>query len=59
MLLYKLKEIVSNSQELSDQTVTEMLLYSSPNLKGNQNSHILECTVKYIMNSNKFTAYLF
>ena len=54
MLLYKLKEIVSNSQELSDQTVTEMLLYGSPNIKGNQNSQILECTIKYIMNTKRF-----
>ena len=53
-LLDKLKEILNNSQELSDQTVTEMLLYGSPNIKGNQNSQILECTIKYIMNTKRF-----
>ena len=41
-LFDKLKEIVNNLLELSDQTDTEMLLYGSPNLKGNQNSQILE-----------------
>ena len=55
----KLKEIVNNLQELSAQTVTEILLYDSPNLKGNQNSQILKCTVKYIMNSKRFTGSLF
>ena len=35
-LFDKLKEVVNNLQELSDQTVTEILLHSSPNnLKGN------------------------
>ena len=48
-LFDNLKEIVHNLQELADQTVTEMLLYGSPNLKGNQNSQILEYTIKYIM----------
>ena len=43
-LFDKLKEIVNNLLELFDQTVTEVLLYGSPNLKGNQNSQILECT---------------
>ena len=39
----KLKKIVNNLQELSDQTVTEILLYGSPNLvKGSQNSQILK-----------------
>ena len=41
-LFDNLKEVVNNLQELSDQTVTEMLLYGSLNLKGNQNSQILE-----------------
>ena len=54
-LLDKLQEIVNNLQELSNQTVTEMLLYGSPNLKGNQNSQILECTIKYIVHSKRFT----
>ena len=58
-LFDKLKEIVHNLQELSDQTVTEILLYGSPNLKGNQNSQILECTIKYIMDSKRFTGSLF
>ena len=58
-LFDKLKEIVNNLQELSDQTVTEMLLYGSPNLNGNQNSQILECTIKYIMDSKRFTSSLF
>ena len=43
-LFNKLKEIVNNLQELSDQTVTELMLYGSPNLKGNQNLQILKCT---------------
>ena len=55
----KLKKIVNNLQELSDQTVTEILLYDSPNLKGNQNSHILKCTIKFIMDSKRFTSSLF
>ena len=58
-LFGKLKEIVNNLQELSDQTVTEMLLYGSPNLKGNQNSQILECTIKFITDSKRFTGSLF
>ena len=41
-LFDKLKEIVNNLQELSDQTITEILLYNSLNLKGNQNSQILK-----------------
>ena len=58
-LFDKLKEIVNNLQELSDQTVSEILLYGSLNLKGNQNSQILECTIKYIMDSKRFTSSLF
>ena len=58
-LFDKLQETVNNLQELSDQTVTEMLLYGSPNLKGNHNSQILECTIKYIMDSKRFTGSLF
>ena len=58
-LFDKLKEVINNLQELSDQTVTGILLHGSPNLKGNQNLHILECTIKYIMDSKRFTSYLF
>ena len=58
-LFDNLKEIVNNLQELSDQTVTEMLLYGSLNLKGNQNVQILKCTIKYIMDSKRFTSSLF
>ena len=38
ILFDKLKEIVNNLQEPSDQTVTEMLFNGSPNIKRNQNS---------------------
>ena len=58
-LFDKLKETVNNLQELSDQTISEMLLYGSPNLKGNQDSQILECTIKYIMDSKRITGSLF
>ena len=58
-LLNNLKEIVNNLLELSDQTVTEMLLYGSPKLKGNQKSQILECTIKCIIDSKRFTGSLF
>ena len=58
-LFDKLKEIVSNLQDFSDQTVTEMLLYDSRNLKDNQNSQILNYTIKYIMDSKRFTGSLF
>ena len=57
-LFDKLKEIVNNLQELSDQTVNEMLLYGSLNLKGNQNLQILEYTIKNIMDSKRFTGSL-
>ena len=56
-LFDKSKETVNNLQELFDQTVTEMLLYGSLNLKGNQSSKILECTIKYIMDSKRFTVF--
>ena len=59
ILFDKLKKIVNNLQELSDKTVTEILLYGGPNLKGNQNSQILKCTIKYIMDSKRFTGSLF
>ena len=55
----KLREIVNNLQELSDQTVTEMLLYSITNLKGNQSKQILKYTMNYIMDSKRFTGSLF
>ena len=58
-LFDNLKEIVNNLQELSDQTVTEMLLCGSTNLKGNQNKQILKYTVKCIMDSKRFTGSLF
>ena len=58
-LFDKLKEIVNNLQELSNQTVTEILLHGNPNLKGNQNSQILKCTITYIMDSKRFTGSLF
>ena len=58
-LFDNVKEIVNNLRKVSEQTVTEMLLYGSPNLKGNQNSKILECTIKYIMDSKRFTSSLF
>ena len=58
-LFDNLKEIVNNLQELSDQAVTIMLLYGSPNLKGNQNSQILECTIKFIMDSNRLPVLCF
>ena len=57
-LFDKLKEIVNNLQEHSDQTVTEIPLYGSPNLKSNQNSQILKCTMKYVMGSKRFTSSL-
>ena len=59
-LFDELKEIANNLLELSDQTVTEMLLCGSPNLNGNQNSQILECInpliflLKSINNTKKF-----
>ena len=56
-LFDKLKEMVNNLQELSDQN--EILLYGSHNLKGNQNLQILNCTIKYIMDSKRFTSSLF
>ena len=58
-LFDKFKETVNNLKGLSDQTVTEMLLYGWPNLKGNKNSQVLECTIKYIMDSKRFTSFLF
>ena len=58
-LFNKLKEIVDNLQKLSDQTVTEIPLYGSPNLKGNQNSQSLKCTIKYIIDSKRFAGSLF
>ena len=58
-LFDKLKEVVNNLQELSDQAVTGILLHGSPNLKGNQNLHILACTIEYIMDSKRFTSSLF
>ena len=58
-LFQKLREIVNNLQELCGQTVTKSLLYGSHNLKCNQNSQILRCTIKYIMDSNRFTGSLF
>ena len=54
-LFNKLKEIVNNLQELSGQTVAEIVLYGSPYLNGNQNLQIFKCTVKYIMDSRRFT----
>ena len=50
---------ISTRATLFDQTVSEILLYGSLNLKGNQNSQILECTIKYIMDSKRFTSSLF
>ena len=58
-LFDNLKEIVNNLQDLSDQAVTIMLLYDSPNLKGNQNSQILECTIKFIMDSKRLPVLCF
>ena len=55
----KLKKVVNKVQKLPDQNVTEMLIYGSQNLKSNQNLQILECTIKYIMNSNRFTGSMF
>ena len=49
----KLREIVNNLQELSDQTVTEMLLYGTTNLKGNQNKQILKCSYRNIKKTIK------
>ena len=55
----KLKKVVNKVQKLSDQNVTEMLIYGSQNLKSNQTLQILECTIKYIMDSNRFTGSMF
>ena len=57
-LYHKLKEIVNNLQDVYDQTVTEILLYGSPNFKSNQNLQILKCTIKYITDSKKFSGSL-
>ena len=58
-LFGKLKEVVNNLQELSNQNITEILLYSSPNFKGNQNLQISKCTIKCITDSKRFTSFLF
>ena len=55
-LFDKLKETVNDLQEPCEQTVTEMLYYGYPNLKGYQNSQI---TIKYIIDSKKFSGSLF
>ena len=49
--------MVNNLQELTDQNVTEILLYDSPNLKGNQKWQILQCTIKYILDSKRFLCF--
>ena len=57
-LFDKLKEWINNLQELSDQKVTELLLCGYPNLKGNQDSQIAKCTIKYIVDSKRYTSSL-
>ena len=57
-LFNKLKESINNLQELSDQKVTELLLYGTPNFKGNQDSQIAKCSIKYIVDSKRYTSSL-
>ena len=55
----KLKEIVTNLQELSDQNISNILLYDSPHFTGIQNSITLTFAIKCIIDFKRFTSSLF
>ena len=58
-LFDKLKEILTNLQGLSDQNITEILLYSSPHFNDIILRIILKFAINYIMDSKRSIGFLF
>ena len=58
-LFYQVKEIVTNLQELSDQNITEILLYGSPRFTDIQNCVILKLSLILLWITNDLLALYF
>ena len=58
-LLNELKSLDGNTLKLSDTTLTNLILYGSPQFDIKQNTFILNVVIKYMLESNQFNDSLF
>ena len=54
-LLYELKSIDENILKLSDNKLSNLLLYGDPQFDSYKNNRLLNTTIKYIIDSGRFT----
>ena len=53
------KSVLNNFESLSDNDKRDTLLYGDSRLDNNKNKYILEVTLNYIKNSERFSGSLF
>ena len=53
------KSVLDNFESLSDNDKRDILLYGDSRLDNNKNKYILEVTLNYIKNSERFSGSLF
>ena len=53
------KSVLNNFESLSDNDKRDILLYGDSRLDNNKNKYILEVTLNYIKNSERFSGSLF
>ena len=59
VLMNSVKSVLNNFESLSDNNKKEILLYGDSRLDNNNNKFILEATINYIKNSERFSGSLF
>ena len=58
-LMNSIKCVINNFESFSDNDKVEILLYGDSHLDNNKNKYILEATLNYVKNSERFSGSLF
>ena len=58
-LMNSIKSVINNFESFSDNDKVEILLYGDSHLDNNKNKYILEATLNYVKNSERFSGSLF
>ena len=58
-LTNSVKSVLVNFESLPDNDKKDILLYGDSHLDNNKNKYILEATLNYIKNSERFSGYFF
>ena len=54
-----IKSVINNFESFSDNDKVETLLYGDSHLDNNKNKYILQATLNYVKNSERFSGSLF